>query len=61
MSGLPHMTICPYTDTERDNVLHVILTADTDWDPTVIDYELEDGEEWFDVMQNLPDIKPGLC
>ena len=30
------MTIYPYTDTEWDNLPHVILTADTDWDPTVI-------------------------
>ena len=57
-SGLPYMTICPYTDTEWDNLPHVILTADTDWDPSVIDHELENGEEWFDAMQDLPDIEP---
>ena len=52
------MTICPYTDTEWDNLPHVILTADTDRDPAIIDHELEDGEEWFDTMQDLPDIEP---
>ena len=57
-SGLPYMTICPYTDTEWDNLPHVILTADTDWDPSVLDHELEDGEEWFDAMQDFPDIEP---
>ena len=51
-SGLSYMTIHPYTDTEWDNKPHVILTADTDWDSTIIDYELEDGEEWFDTIQN---------
>ena len=52
------MAICPYTDTEWDSLPHVILTADMDWDPSVIDHELEDGENWFDAMQDLPDIKP---
>ena len=49
------MTIRPYTDTEWDNLLHVILTADIDWNPTVIDHELEDGKEWYDAMQDLLD------
>ena len=56
-SGLPYMTIHLSTDTEWDNMPHVILTADTDWDLTVIDHDLENGEEWFDVMQDLPDIE----
>lgn len=53
-SGLPYMTIRPYTDKEWEDLPHVILTADTDWDPTIIDCELEDEEEWFDAMQNIP-------
>jgi len=52
------MTIHPYTNAEWDSLLHVILTADTDWDPTILDHEMEDGEEWFDAMQDLPDIEP---
>ena len=28
------------------------------WDPSVINHELEDGEEWFDVMQNVVNIEP---
>ena len=57
-SGLPYITICPYTDTEWDNLPHVILTADMDWDPTILDHEMEDREEWFDAMQDLPVIEP---
>ena len=26
----------------------------------MIDCELEDGEEWFDTMQDLPDLEPDL-
>ena len=44
-SGLLYMSIRPYTDTEWDSLPQVILTADIDWDPSVIDHELEDGEE----------------
>ena len=51
------MTICPYTDTEWDNMPYVILTADTDWDSMVIDHELQVEEEQFDTMQDLLDIK----
>src|SRR5688572_18038031 len=57
-SGLPYMSIRPFTDKEWDNLPHVILTADVDWDPTVIDCELEDGEEWFDAMEDLPELDP---
>lgn len=54
------MTICPYTDTEWDNMPHVILTTDTNWDSSVIDHELEEGKEWYDTMQDLPDIEHDL-
>jgi hypothetical protein len=57
-SGLPYVSIQPYTNTEWDELPHVILTADVDWDPTIIDCELEDGEEWFDAMQDIPEIDP---
>ena len=29
-SGLPYMSICPFTNKEWDNLPHVILTADVD-------------------------------
>ena len=56
--GLPYMTIHPYTDTEWDNLPHVILTLDTNWHPAIINHGLEDGEERFVAMQGLPDIEP---
>ena len=49
------MTIRLYTNTEWDSLPHIILPADTDWDLTVIDHEIEDGEEWFDATQDMPD------
>ena len=45
----------PYIDTEKNNFPIILLTADTDWDPSSIDYE-HDEEHWFDTMGNLPDL-----
>ena len=55
-AGLPYLSICPYTDKEWENLPHVTLTADADWDPSVLDHEMEESEEWFNTMQDLPDL-----
>ena len=44
------MTIHPYTDKEWQELLHVILIADIDWDTSVIDCEQEENEKQFNVM-----------
>src|SRR5688572_19663442 len=54
--GLPFMTIRPYTDAEWEQLPHVILTADTDWDPSILDCEQEDNEAWFNAMEELPTL-----
>ena len=53
-SGLPYMTMRPYTDTEWQQLPHVILTADTNWDPSMLDDEQEDNDEWFNAQENIP-------
>ena len=58
-SGLPYLSIRPYTNKEWEDLPHVILTADVDWYPSILDCELEDGEEWFDAMQDIPEFDPG--
>ncbi len=52
------MSIRPFTNKEWDDLPHVIMTADVEWDPTIIDCKIEDGEEWFDTMQDLPEPDP---
>ena len=54
-SGLPYMPMRPYTDSEWDTLPHVILTADSDWDPTVLDNDLADDDEWFDAVSDMPE------
>jgi len=56
--GLPYVTICPFNDDEWDNLLHVILTSDVDWDPSILDQDLDDNKAWFDAISDLPPDKP---
>ena len=38
-SRLPYMTMRPFTDQEWEDLPHVMLTGDTEWDPSVLDDE----------------------
>jgi hypothetical protein len=37
--GLARLSIRPYTDHEWDNLPHVILTSELEWDPSVLDHD----------------------
>ncbi len=46
-------------DEEWDSLPHIILTGDTDWDPSVLDVDLDEQEAWFDAITDLPpDMSP---
>ncbi len=62
-NGLPYMKMRPYTDSEWDSLPHVVVTSDTEWDPSVIDFDLTNDEEWFDAVSNDSQLKlnNGLC
>jgi len=51
---LPYIALHPFTDAEWDSLPHVILTGDADWDPTVLDVDLDEEETWFDAITDLP-------
>jgi hypothetical protein len=53
VGGLPYISMHPYTDDEWDQLPHVILTSDLDWDPTVLDHTLDDDEHWYNAMCDL--------
>ncbi len=53
IQGLPRMTIRPYTDKEWEELPHVILTSEIDWDPGQLDLTLEDDENWYDAISDL--------
>jgi hypothetical protein len=44
--GLTHLNIRPYTDQEYDTLLHVILTSELQWHPSVLDHIFKDNEQW---------------
>lgn len=55
---LPYMSMRPYTEDERDTLPHIIITGDTDWDPSILDNMIDDDDEWFDTLTNFPDNVP---
>ena len=62
--GLVNMDMQPPTNSElsitRPNTLpQTIITSDLDWRPSSVDYEYDDTN-WFDAMDNLPDLDHDL-
>ena len=43
-SGLPYINICPYTDDEWKKISCVILTLDSEWDPIIPAYSINDDD-----------------
>jgi hypothetical protein len=50
--GLPYLGMRPYTDAEYDSLRHVILTSDVDWDPRVLDFDIDDNNDWYDAISD---------
>jgi hypothetical protein len=41
--GLPYLGMRSYTDVEYESLPHVILTSNVDWDPRVLDFDIDDN------------------
>jgi hypothetical protein len=50
--GLPYLGIRPYADVEYESLLHVIITSDVDWDPRVLDFDIDDNGDWYDAISD---------
>jgi len=51
-NGLLHLSMRPQTDKEFDTLPHVVLTQDSTWDPTVLDFDIEDTDKkWHDALE----------
>jgi hypothetical protein len=44
--GLACLSIRPYMDHERNNLPHFILTSEIEWDPSVLDHDFKEDEQW---------------
>jgi hypothetical protein len=54
-SGLPYMDMHLYMDDEWESLPHLILTSDDDWNPSMLDHNLNEDKQWFDAVSDLPD------
>jgi hypothetical protein len=50
--GSPYLGMRPYTDNEYESLPHVILTSDVDWDPRVLDSDIDDDDDWYDAISD---------
>jgi hypothetical protein len=55
VQGLPRLAIRPFTDREWDELPHVILTKDIEWDPSVLDHSTG-SDDW---QETISEITPG--
>ena len=44
-NGLPHLSMRPPTDKEFNSLSHVVMTEDSDWDPSVLDFSFEENDQ----------------
>jgi hypothetical protein len=54
IQGLPYVKIRPCTDEEWETLPHVIRTSDADWDPSVLDCTLDETDDWFESISDVP-------
>jgi hypothetical protein len=48
--GPASLSIHPYTDHKWDNLPHAICTSELEWDPSVLDHDVREDEQWADVL-----------
>ena len=44
INGLPYIPIRPFSKNEWDTLAHVVLSSDTEWDPSILDSNITDNE-----------------
>ena len=53
-NGLPYLPIRPFTDHEWNTLPHVLLTADTEWDPSVHDMDTSSDQQFINGIPDNP-------
>jgi hypothetical protein len=57
--GLTRLKIRPYTDQEFETLPHVMMTSELEWDPSVLDHEFKEDEQWGDtptILSSFDDV-----
>ena len=52
--GLPYIKMRPFTDEEFEELPHVVLTSEDDWDPTSLDSVISDDPNWYEAEPSPP-------
>jgi hypothetical protein len=52
-NGLPRMELRPFTDDEWDTLPHEHLTSEIVWEPSILDHDPTEDEQWFDAVADL--------
>ena len=50
---LPYMDICPYMDEECDELPQIHITREDDWDPSILNHEQSDDQDWYDQQPSI--------
>ena len=53
VNGLVRLKLRPFTDHEWDTLPMVIMTADREWDPNVLDDTYDHDAQWFDAVDSV--------
>ena len=56
--GLAYMDMHPYMDKEWDELPHIHITREEDWDPSVLNHEQSDDQDWYDQQPSMPLLFP---
>ena len=52
--GLPYLGMRPYMDVEYESSPHAILTSHVHWDPSLLDFDSDDNNDWYDgILDNV--------
>lgn len=52
IDGLAYMKLRPFSDSEWEELPHVVMTSDKDWDPSVFDSVISNDETWYDAISD---------
>jgi hypothetical protein len=50
--GLPYLGMRPYTDVKNESPPHVILNSDVDWNQRLLDFDIDDDDDWYDASSD---------
>ena len=60
VEGLARLNMCIPSDADMEKYPHIVMTAEAEWDPTIMDHILTDDENWFDALEEELAVDPHI-